>query len=350
MSLVNTKMQALRTSYPNGFDKNELRYSKLGAWNFFGQDSNSSVGIFSPDVKAKIKASFGNDVVIPVLNAEEVTIGNVRSCTIADDENTSALVTLTFATYAFGFTMTPSQHFNNDVSYNADFERKMRKYIDKLGRVLDIQAIATLESAKNTYAGNLADFYTFAGGALQVDDDEKNDFYNQLETIFNTMDFYGNTKVISSTSGKPMVSRLNAQGEGNSINEAFQLAGYEWFYSNRIENAEGIKSTLYAAQEGSVAYETRLDPDCLAGHNIGGSDPLKEWGRTVLPDLGIEVGTFYTKDCSDRSVLNSSVSGLKRSMLEGYEFSFDIVFATAYNSDTTNRHQPILKVEIAQAS
>ncbi len=348
MSLVLTRMQNLRASYPNGYDKNELRYSALGAWEFFKSENSSGVGIFNGDIRSKIKASFGNTVVVPVLNAEDVTIGNVRSCTIADSENTSALVTLTLATYAFGFTMTPSRHKNNDISYQSDFDRKMRKYIDKLGRTLDTQCVTTVEAAKNTFAGDLADYYTFSGGALQVDDDEKDDFYNQLEAIMNSMDFYGKTKVLSSTSGKPIVSRIAAQGTGNAENLAYQLAGYQWWYTNRIANAGGIKSTKYAIQEGSVAFETRLDPDAEAGARIGdASNPLKEWGRATLPDLGIEVGTFYTRDCSDRTVLDESTEGLSRTLLEGYEFSFDICFATAYNSDPTNRHNPILKAEIA---
>lgn len=350
MSLVATRMQSLRTSYPNGFDKNELRYSQLGAFEFFKKDSANSSGIFSSDVKAKIKQSFGNDVIIPVLDAEEVTIGNVRSCTIADDENTSALVTLTFATYAFGFTMTPSRHFNNDVSYQADFDRKLRKYVDKFGRLLDLQCISTLENAKNQLSTGLSNFYTFSGGALQVDDDEKEDFYNNLETIMRTMDFYGKTNIVTSTSGMPMVNRLKNQGAGNSINEQFQLAGYEWYSSNRIANDGGVKSTLYAVQDGSVAIETRVDPDAMAKRVIGDpNNPVKEWGTTVLPDIGLEVGTFYTQDCADRSNMDASTTGLRRTLQEGYEFSVDVVFATAYNSDIAGRYQPILKAEIAAA-
>ena len=55
-------------------------------------------------------------------------ISNVRTCTIGDDESSSALVTVTFATYQFGFTMIPGQYANNEIGYMADFERKILRY------------------------------------------------------------------------------------------------------------------------------------------------------------------------------------------------------------------------------
>lgn len=348
MSLVLTRMQSLRTQYPNLFDRNELRFSELGGWNFFQQESNAANSIFTNDIKAKIDMSFGNSVVIPVLNSKTVTIGNTRSCTIADDENTSALVTLTFATFAFGFTMSPARFFNNDVGYQADFDRKLMTYIDVLGRQLDTLAIAQLETNKNVLATAPSQYYSFVGGALQVSQAQKNDFYNNLSTIMESMDFYGKPNIISSRTGKPLVNRLANQGNANSINEEFQLAGYNWFYSNRLANAGGIQSTLYAVNPGSVAVRSRLDPDSIMGHTIGDSvNPTKQWGRAMLPMLGIEAGTLYTRDCADRTVLDASTAGLSASLLEGYSWSFDLCFATAYNSNTATQYQPILKAQIS---
>lgn len=347
MSLVNTLMQPLRAEYPSNLDKNEIRQSRYGAWEFFQQDSAAPSSIFSQNTKALIKESIDQTLQIPVLDAEEVTISETRSCTIADKENTSQLVTLTFATYSFGFTMTPSQHKNNEISYQADFNRKLLKYLIKFASVLDAQAIATLEAAKNQVFTGLTDFYPETGNSLQVADDEKNDFYNRLETMMNLMDFYGNTKVITSTSGKPMVARLNAQGQQNSVNEAFQLGGYEWFYTNRIANGSGVASTLYAVQEGTVATENRNDVDAIMGARVG---DYKEWGLVNVPIVNLEMASFYIKDCADRSALHSGMTSKSRTLVEGFEWSTDIVFATAYNSDPTSRYNPVLKAEIASPS
>lgn len=345
MSLVNTRMQSLRAQYPSNLDKNEIRASKYSAWDFFQADGNSPASVLPAATRAIIKNSFGNTVTIPVLDADDVTIGNVRSCTIADSENTSNLVTLTFATYAFGFTMSPARYKNNDVGYQADFDRKLQKYILKFASTLDVAAIAVLETYKNQLATGLTDYYSLSGGALQISQANKNDFYNNLEAIMRTMDFYGKTHIVGSTSSQPLVSRLNAQGEGNSTNEKFQLGGYQWWLTNRIANAGGIQSTGYAVQEGSVAVENRNDPDAQMKSSVGGG--MREWDEVSVPIVNLTMGSFYTEDCADRSSLDASTSGLTRSKLEGYEWSTDLCFVTAYNSDIANRYNPIQKFQIS---
>jgi hypothetical protein len=340
MSLVNSLMQNLRTQYPNNLDKNELRAAEYGALDFFRQDTNSPDSILDADTRANIKASFGNTVVVPVLDAEDVTIGNVRSCTIPDSENTSNLITLTFATYAFGFTMFPAQHFNNDVKYQADFDRKLRKYLLKFAEVLDLACVNVLETNKNTYAGNLAAYYPFTSSALQVADEEKNDLFNQLSTITREMNFSGKANIISSYGLFPLVERLRNQGGGNSVNEAFQLAGYNFFPTNNITIPGGARSAFYAVMDGSVAMENRNDPDAILNHRIG--DQMI-WEEVDVPIVNLRMGSFYREDCTDARNLHSGTSGLTRTKKESFEWSTDIVFMTAYNSDTVNKHQPILK-------
>lgn len=321
-----------------------MRESRYGAYEFVKQDTERTNSILSADVRAKIKRSFGNSVVIPVLDYDDVTIGNVRSCTIADDENNSALVTLTFVTYAFGFTMTPSQHFNNDVSYQADYDRKLKKYLVKFASLLDTAAISLLETNKNIYAGTLANYYPFTGNALQVTDAQKNDFYNQLETIMMEMDFYDKTHVVTSTSGMPLVNRLANQGAGNQTNEQWQLNGYAFHPTNRITVPGGSKAVLYAVQEGSTAVENRNDPDAIMGSRIG--DHLV-WEEVEMPIVNMKMASFYREDCGDVSGMHAGTSKLTRAKKEGYEFSTDVVFVSSYNSAPASRYSPILKAVIS---
>ncbi len=348
MSLVATLMQPLRTEYLGALDKNEARASRYGALEHFIEDSKRPDSIFDTDVRAKIKQSFGNSVVIPVIDAKTVTIGNVRSCTIADDENTSKLITLSFATYAFGFTMYPSQYINNDIKYQGDFTRKLRNYLNQFFGLLDSQAIATLENAKNQFWTGITAYYPQVANALQVTQAQKNDYYNNVQSILETMDFYGTPHIISSTSGQPMVRRLTNQGAGNAINEEFQLQPYQWHWTNRIPNAGGIQSTQYIVQEGSTAFETRVDPDSEAGHDIGN---FIEWNKVNVPipnsAQSIEMGTLYRKDCADASGLQAGTTGLTATLKESFQWSVDVVFATAYNSAPSTRYNPIVKVEIS---
>jgi hypothetical protein len=333
-------MQSLRTQYPNNLDKNEQRMSEYGALDFFRQETNSPNGIMDEDTRTKIKSSFGNTVVVPVLDAPDVTIGNVRSCTIPDQENTSQLVTLTFATYAFGFSMYPAQYYNNDVKYQQDFDRKLTAYLLKFAETLDLACVNVLETNKNTYAGNLAAYFPFTSSSLQIADAEKEDLFNQLNTITREMNYVGKPNIVSSYGLLPMVERLRNQGAGNSINEAFQLAGYNFFPTSRVTVPGGAKSVFYAVENGSVAMENRNDPDAILGHRIG--DHMI-WEQVNVPIVNLEMASFYREDCSDARNLQSGTAGLTRTKKEGFEWSTDVVFMTAYNSDTVNKHQPILK-------
>lgn len=348
MSLVQTLMQSLRTQYSAQHDKNENRPSRYGAWDFFNEDGARPNSIFDSDVRAKIQRSFGNTVVIPVLDAKTVTIGNVRSCTIADDENTSALVTLTFATYAFGFTMYPSAYYNNDIKRQEDFDRKMSRYLNQLAANLDTAAVTTLENAKNQFWTGIAAYYSETADALQVSQANKNDYYNNLQAIMETMDFYRTPHIISSTSGSPLVRRLAEQGAGNSTNEAWQVSPYNFHFTNRIANAGGIQSTQYVVEEGSVAVGFRQDPDSLLGHSVG--DQIK-WSivNVPLPNSmhGITMGSLYREDCADGSGLHAGTTGLTATKKESYMFSVDVVYSTAYNSSPTTRYNPIVKTEIS---
>jgi hypothetical protein len=279
------------------------------------------------------------------LDAEAVVISNVRACTVADSENTSKLVTLTFVTYSFGFTMIPAQHFNNDVSYQADYDRKMEKYLLKFAATLDSAAVSNLSANKNTYfPADITAYYPVVGNALQVTQAQKNDFYNQLEAVHNTMDYYGKIHVIGSTSAMPMVNRLDAQGAGNGTNEQFQLGGYEWHTTNRLTNGAGVQATTYSVPEGMVAVENRNDIDAQAKSRTGNG---KVWDEVTLPIVNMKVGSYYYDDCADKSALHAGTASLSRTRVEGFEFSTDVVFVNSYNSAAASNYGPILKAEIS---
>ena len=155
MSLINTRIQNVRSS--SNLDKNELRPSRYGGLNLFMQQSADPAGIITPELKDKATASIGNTLQTPVIDYDGgVTIGNTRSVTIADSENTSQMHTLTFATYSWGFTIVPSNFMNNEVSIQRDFQRKFEKYLYKFGETLDAATIAALSTAKNSgYCGRI---------------------------------------------------------------------------------------------------------------------------------------------------------------------------------------------------
>ena len=101
MSLVLTRIQNIRAN--SNLDKFEYRPSRYGALNAFMVQSEDPTGILTEDLKAKARASIGNVLETPVIDYDAgITIGNTRTLTIADSENTSKMVQVTFATYSWG--------------------------------------------------------------------------------------------------------------------------------------------------------------------------------------------------------------------------------------------------------
>ncbi len=345
MSLIATMMQPLRVKYSQDFDKNEIRRSEYGAYDTFRRDTDSTQSIWSQEAKDTIKRSFGNSVVIPVLNAETVTIGNARTCTVAASENTSALVTLTFVTFAWGFTMTPAMHYNNDIGYQADFTRKFEKYLLAFAALLDTNAYNTANTARNqVWNTDTLAHYPQVANALQVPPSGADDFYNVAPAIMKSMDFNGRYNVIANTFHGPLVNRFINQGAGNSTNLAFQFAGFDYAYSNRVTNVAGAKSTVLISPEGTYAVSNRNEPDALAGSKATDGT---EWGITEnVPIIGLDLGFKYNSRCADNAAIaGASTAGLTASMLESYQWATDMVFATAYNSNPATRNNPIVKAE-----
>jgi len=348
MSLANTLMLAYRSDYTNQFDKNELRKTNPGALNAF-MAQTASDPLFDQQTMANIKASYGNVVEVPVMDAETVTVGTpyVRTCNIVDDENDSAIVTLVFQSYGWAFSMTPDTHYNNEVKYEQDFIRKMRKYRIEWDKTLDAACIAQLETDKNQVFGNIPQ-YANVGDALQVPAAETTDFYNQAEVIMDQIDFGGNVDIINSTNHTAFVRRYQNQSDGNAVNDAFQfdLRGYRWFPTNRLVNAVGVTSSGFLVQNGTLFIDNRNDAGTTVGYNILGGG--KVWDTEAMPTgMGsMEMGTFFQEDCADRSAVGGApTAGNTRSVVQGFEFSTDIVLATAYNSDIATRENPIVKFE-----
>lgn len=345
MSLVATLMQPVRLKYSQNLDKNELRRSEYGAYDTFVRDTRSTQSIWNESVKAAIPGSFGKTLTVPVLNAPNVTIGNARTCTVPASDATSALVTLTFVTFSWGFTMVPGAFNNQDIGYQELFTRNFESYLLKFMDTLDSTAYSVANAARNqVWNADTLNHYPQVGNALQVAPSEADNFYNTASAIMKSMDFRGKYNVIANTFHGPVINKFVNQGAGNAENLAFQFAGYEWGYSNRVTNGAGVKSTTLISTEGTYAVSNRNEPDAVAGRKATDGT---EWSTVNLPIANLEVGFKYNSKCADNSAIwgGSVASGLTASMLESFQWSTDMVFATAYNSSPSTRSNPIVKAE-----
>ena len=349
--LANTLTQNLRTQYPSKLDKNEDRLSEYGAWELFKMDTVSPESTITPDVIAQAKMSIGNTLQIPVIDGDDVTIGNTRSCTIADYENTSNLVTVTFTTYSFGFTMVPASYMNNDIKYQADFDRKLLKYLKKFAATLGSASVAKLEADKtqvmnSAFIGVGQKYGALAGNAIQVTDAQKNLIFNDLSAIMSEDDFYGRYNVLGSQTLRSIVGEYTNQGATNSTNTQFQFGEYDFGYTNRVSVGAGKAATFYAMPKGTMATVNRNEPDAIAGSIINSEN---YWDEVRVPIVDLDMGVRYFKECADNSTINggSGAAHLTGSMKETFIWSTDVAFITSYNSDPVTLAGPIFKAEIS---
>ena len=350
--LANTLTQNLRTDTPSNLDKYETRLSKYGAWELAKADTISAESIVSNDVIALAKQSIGNTLQIPVLDGGDVTIGNARSCTIADTENVSNLVTVSFTTYSFGFNMIPSSYINNDVKYQQDFNKKLLRYLKKMAQTLDSATVTAIDTAKSqvwgsAFIGAGKKYGALAGDSVQVTQAQKSLIFNDLTSMMAEDDFEGGYNVLGSTTLKSTIGEYANQGAGNSSNTMFQFGEYDFTYSNRVTVGAGDESTFYCMPKGTIATFNRNEPGAVQGSSINEGE---YWEEVLVPIIEIPMGVKYKKDCADNSALNgggSSQAWNTASLKEQFIWSTDVAIVTAYNRAPATITSPIHKGEIS---
>lgn len=340
MSYVNTLMQPLRAQYPNGFDKNESRVPNVGAWDCFVR--NTSL-FLTDDVRMKIKESDpARAVQVPAIDATpdaNISIRNARSCSVPFDDGTSRLISLAFETIVFSVQMTPADFPNNEIGYQAAFNRKLEEKIFKVMRILDSRAVSNLETNKNVFDTIPATFYTVTANDMQIPLADQDDFYNNLSAIYGAMDYdFTNIDVVADWQQYPIVNRYRNQGAGNQTNLQFQFGPYSYYQTSRITTGSN-KSVLYACVPGNFGVETRVDLTSRMNARISES---QYWETVNLPILGLEAGVRYDKACADRSSIQASLSS---TLVESYEFSFDITYMNSLVSNSAAQYAPILKAD-----
>ena len=222
MSLINTRIQNIRAK--GNLDKNELRPSRYGALDLFMQQSEDPAGILTPELKTKAESSIGNTLQTPVIDYDGgVTIGNTRSVTIADSENTSQMYTITFATYSWGFTIVPAMFMNNEISMQQDFERKFNKYLYKFGETLDAAAVAALTAAKSQVFADLLQ-YTQTGNVIQAPWKLRENLIGDINPMMAANDHFGEIHVLGNAGVESIVRKLAEKDLYNAENKTLQYS------------------------------------------------------------------------------------------------------------------------------
>lgn len=344
MSLVLTRIQ--NTLAQSNVDKFEYRASRYGALDAFMVQSNDPTGILTEELKEKARTSIGTNLQTPVIDYDaDVTIGNTRTLTIQDSENTSRFIDITFATYAWGFTITPAMFMNNEISIQRDFNTKMMKYIYKFAQKLDEAALAALAANKTKVLKNPL-LYTFAAGSVDAKWAERENVFGDLEVMMGANDFYGQLHIIGDAGVESIMKKLQQHGLYNDVNKQNEFAGKVVHLTNHLAAANGKFAQGYAVNAGSLGLLTRFERDSLLGTVSGDGH---EWGIATLPLLNMPVGTYFYDSVGDYSgIAGEATADMVRTRKEHYGFAVDVAFITAYNSAPNTNPSPILGFSVAK--
>lgn len=328
MSLVLTRIQNIRAN--SNLDKFEYRPSRYGALNAFMVQSEDPTGILTEELKQKARTSIGNTLETPVIDYDaDITIGSTRTLTIADSENTSKMVQITFATYAWGFTIAPAMYMNNEIGIQKDFETKMMKYIYAFAKKLDEAALAQLAASKTQILNNKL-LYDFSSNAVNAKWTERENVFGDLEVMMGANDFYGQLHIVGDPGVESIMRKLQQHGLYNDVNKQNEFGTKVVHLTNNIAAAEGKYAQGYAVNAGSLGMLTRFERDCLLGTVSGDGH---EWGIATLPLLNMPVGTYFYDSVGDyNAIAGAATADMTRTRKEHYGFAVDVAFLTAYNS------------------
>ena len=343
MSLVLTRIQNIRAN--SNLDKYEYRPSRYGALNAFMVQSEDPTGILTDEMKQKARLSIGSTLETPVIDYDaDITIGNTRELTIADSENTSKMVTISFATYSWGFTIAPAMYMNNEISIQKDFTTKMMKYIYKFAQKLDEAALAALAAAKTQVLKNKL-LYDFSSNAVNGKWSERENIFGDLEILMGANDFYGQLHIIGDPGVESIMKKLEQHGLYNDVNKQNEFRNKIVHISNNIAADPGKYAQGYAVNAGSLGMLTRFERDCLLGTVSGDGH---EWGIATLPLLNMPCGTYFYDSVGDYSAIaGDATADMKRTRKEHYGFAVDVAFITPYNSKPDTLASPILSFNIS---
>ena len=345
MSLAATVVQQVRVQNPD-LDKNEHRLSEYGALDFFYSQSLSNP-LLTAEAKRQAIESAGKTMKMPVINYDgSISISNSRSCTISDAENTSALMDVTFVTYAVGFTMVPAMYSSNEIDYQNDFAKKIKKCARVLGAALDSAAITALESAKTKVLANPL-LYTFSSDKVSAPWEAREDILGDIEPMMASNDYNDAIHIIGNTGVYSLVRKLAEKSIYNEVNKDMEWQGKQFHFTNRLTNAEGNYATFYAVEDGNVDMLFRYDREAVRGSQSNDHS----WDIVNMPYLNIPVGLHYYTAVGDFHAIGAeSDADMTCVIKEYFGFSVDVAFVTAYNSAYSSKANPIIKGEVASGA
>lgn len=318
-----------------------------GALDLFIRETENPMGIISPDLQATAMMAQGNTLEVPVYDKDgSVTINNTRTVTISDDENTTAMQSITLTTYEFGFTMVPAQYSNNEMSYQRDFNQKLTKYINAFLATLDTAALTALNTAKTQVFSNLLGKYTTLSNVINATLAQKLRIIADLNPLMAANDYYEPRHIVGNAGLTSLFLEMQESGLYNDQNRVIQWADKELHFTNRLTDAANKIATGYVVNSGSCGVVYRHDRDSVMNHRTH-----KHLFEVVsVPGIPFPMGVYYYDDVADKSALTGAATAdLTRTKVEAWSWSVDVGFITQYNDTPASYANGIMKFDIADS-
>jgi len=269
MSLLATLKQEIREAFPSPVERDEWRFTRYGLLTATQEMTNGRGTIISRDLMTKAAASQGRDLKIPVMKIGNVTVKNVRSCQIDGLDNETELLTVTWVTLVADISMKKAQYWSNEVDYLQDLDKKLTLVDNAFALATEELIYTKLDTDKSgVYTSPIVGTtYPIVANSLQVAPAQQQLFFNDLESIMNSDDFYSMPfKVMGSTTLQPKIKEYGNQGANNALNTNFQFGNYDFRFSNRVVVGAGNVASGFCMPDGSIGIMTRLAIDSFQGN------------------------------------------------------------------------------------
>lgn len=349
MSLEKTIFDNVRLKYPSRLASFENRVVETGLLTAILEMNKSSRSIVDDDLKTKVRKASGlsRPINVPIRSKGNVTLKDARTCEVQCSESDSDMTTIVLKTLVADLCMVPGQYGENSITYEKDFAHKLEEIVEKFRLTLeeDIETALDLNKSQVYKSTIIGDEYALTGGAIQVQNTQRETFFAMLGAINRADDYSASPlKVIANHYVEPIVTQLMNPGNGAATNTLYQFPGKDFRFTNGIENGTGIKGTGYFMPDGAIGLVTDTDIDAKRKHT---TTKGTRWFEKVLPGLPFPVGIKYDSECSDQTALmsNNLTKLMGATKIEHWQISFDYAIVVPYNSDLATKSSPIRKFE-----
>ena len=340
MSLALTRLQDFRPDSPD-LSQQTARADRYGAYDVAMLGNKENRSILNSRVIQDTLTIIGRDPKIPVLDSKTVTVSTSRSVTVADEDNTSALYTVTMATATCGFTIVETAHGNNNITKQQDFNRKYEDVIYAFGDTFETAAITAMDAAKTQVLADDLGRYTFAANTVDVPLAQRDKCIGDMSVLQRANKFQkGSYYIVGNPGFDSLMTEQLELGKFNERDKTYQHRDKTFHFTNSLSNAANRDGTAYVIPKGSIGMLFRYEPQAALGRTLLPNGTL--FDRITLPLLNCPMSLYYYYGVSDEAT-RLSEPHLQRVVKEHYSFSIDYAVVTAHMNAPGTNAQPIQK-------